>query len=407
MPNIGKAVGDFLGFDPTPGFNLGGSSSGAPVITGTGVNPRTGQRDQNAGVFWKGSDGNVYVSGKDGTNSAGNFDGNTANYWNAQGFKQISDPNVGKQNVAQPGANNTSTYNTGTGSGSGASWSSSDQANYQAALDQANFGLDRLPNQLKIAQGNINNGYNNALHQQDVLKGNAQTTYNNGNTENQQNYRTSQNDINQMAAGDRQSLLRYLASMGAGGGSEALYAVPEAVGEVASKGLSGASQNFAGNSKALTTNWQNFQNDDKQKRIDLANEQANQLNQAQAQNDSSRSSLLEQIRSLNGQRAAAMGGNVAASMSPFTSKINSLATKIDNLGKLQANYSGPTAAYAAPSLESFAPAQSGLAEAQVQQNAQSGVTPYLQLLLGNKDKRDNGTVTAVYDPNNQQNGVLI
>ena len=52
---------------------------------------------QSNGAYWIGADGNVYVKGHLGTNSAGRADANTANYWGSRGFNQIADP------VARPG----------------------------------------------------------------------------------------------------------------------------------------------------------------------------------------------------------------------------------------------------------------------------------------------------------------
>ena len=53
----------------------------------------SGTSSGGGGVFWKGADGNVWVKGSQGTNSAGAWDANTQNYWTGQGFSQINDPN--------------------------------------------------------------------------------------------------------------------------------------------------------------------------------------------------------------------------------------------------------------------------------------------------------------------------
>lgn len=285
--------------------------------------------------------------------------------------------------------------------GTQSAWTSADQANYDAAKGQVNYNLGRLPNQLRIAQGNITDAYGNAIRAQDTVLGNANNQFNQGTTQNQQSYRTSQNEINSQAASDRHSLLRYLASIGAGGGSEAEYMVPNAVGKMASQGLSGAANNFAQNNRALTTNIENFRDEDKQKRIDLANEKANQLNQVKASNDSARASLLQQLQALDGQRAASLGSNVSAALDPYVSQINKLNTSIDNLGRLKASYSGPTAAYVAPELAAFAPTQSGLNQQQIVAQANGASTPYLELLL-NADKRKDPSVFLPFDARRDQ-----
>lgn len=44
------------------------------------------------GTYWKGSDGNVWVAGDSGTNSAGAWNDGTIDYWNNLGYQQIADP---------------------------------------------------------------------------------------------------------------------------------------------------------------------------------------------------------------------------------------------------------------------------------------------------------------------------
>lgn len=44
------------------------------------------------GVFWRGADGNVWVKGAQGTNSAKQWDANSEKYWTGLGYGQIDDP---------------------------------------------------------------------------------------------------------------------------------------------------------------------------------------------------------------------------------------------------------------------------------------------------------------------------
>ena len=44
------------------------------------------------GTYWRGADGNVWVSGAQGVNSAGAFDANTNAYWNGLGYQEVFDP---------------------------------------------------------------------------------------------------------------------------------------------------------------------------------------------------------------------------------------------------------------------------------------------------------------------------
>lgn len=55
------------------------------------------------GYFWKGANGQVYVQGDKGINSAGKWDGNSAKYWTEQGFVQTPDSPTSKVNGANTG----------------------------------------------------------------------------------------------------------------------------------------------------------------------------------------------------------------------------------------------------------------------------------------------------------------
>ncbi len=295
-------------------------------------------------------------------------------------------------------------YGNPTGGGGVSAWTPGDQTNYQIGVDQVNSALGRLPGQFDVARGNINNQYNQANQSAVQALGNAKTQFNDGQTTNQQNYRTGQNDVNQMARGDHQSLLRRLSSMGAGGGSEAQYLIPELVGQQAAKGLAGAASNFAGNEQNLNTVYNSYEQDNKRHQDSLVNQRDQQLNQAQSQSDTNKSSLLQQLMGLNSSRAQSMGSNVRTAVDPYLSQINTLAESVNNLGRFNPKYTGEVAAYKAPSLDSFAPAQSGLNQSQAIQNAQGATTPYLEMLMGLKDKRE--TAPSIYNPNERQDNLF-
>lgn len=70
----------------------------------------------NNGSFWQGQDGNVYVAGNQGTNSAGAWDPNSQSYWQNQGYNLINNPNPTPQ---VNGATNGSGGNVLSGGGGG------------------------------------------------------------------------------------------------------------------------------------------------------------------------------------------------------------------------------------------------------------------------------------------------
>lgn len=106
---------------------------------------------KSGGVFWVGGNGKVYVSGQNGTNEAGKFDGNTRNYWEGRGFKQISDPNpanYGKIGTIAP-IDPSQLSDSGIGIGSASSNKTLDTAGLQS-LDSLIASFDTIRNQAKL-----------------------------------------------------------------------------------------------------------------------------------------------------------------------------------------------------------------------------------------------------------------
>lgn len=72
------------------------------------------QTNNPKGTFWRGADNNVWVTGDQGTNSAGAWDNNTAGYWSSLGYTQQNDP------VQTLGASTTGgSWSGGGGAGGG------------------------------------------------------------------------------------------------------------------------------------------------------------------------------------------------------------------------------------------------------------------------------------------------
>lgn len=251
------------------------------------------------------------------------------------------------------------------------------QQNAQA-IQIAQSGLDQIPNSLNIALGNVQKQYDQSKQSLDQDVQNATAQYGTDQTSNQQQYRTGENQVNQSASQDKQSLLRLLAGMGAGGGSEAQYLIPQLVGQQAAKGLAGAASTYADNGKTLSTNYGNFQNQEKQQEVGLENYLSQGQQQARSTADTQKSSLLQTLAGLQTNPANAQS---------YIDQITALQPQINQLQSFNPQYTGSLPTYQAPALSTFQPAGAQASQATVQQNAQGGTPSLLSLLAGQqKDK---------------------
>lgn len=335
----------------------------------------------NGSVYWVGQDGNIWIKGID---STGNW--NTWNAGPASGSKSLTstgfyDPWAGPEsagneifyNATQIADPKTSGQVLGDTTTSG---STSGPSNQQA-IDLANSALGRIPTQLDIALGNIAGQYSQKRNALTSGLQNATQQFQQGQTQNQQAYRTGQNQVNQNASQDRMSLLRVLAGMGAGGGSEAQYLVPSLVGNVAAKGLGQAGQTFAGNAQGLNTNFNLYKKQNEGEMQNLADWQVQQQNAARSTADQNKISLLQTLAGLQANPTAAQ---------PYIDQINALSGQVDQLQAFNPSFSGNVPSYTPPALSKFTPAGNQQVQVNARGNAQGGVTPYLNLIQGIKDK---------------------
>lgn len=274
--------------------------------------------------------------------------------------------------------------NTGT-SGGTSSWTSQDQAAYDQGIAIANTNLGRLPTQLDTARGNIDTQFGVKQNEIDSSLEQAQTNFQGGQTQNQQQRVTNNNQINQQAQGGLRALLRQIGASGGGGGSAYLYSAPQIVGEAAQQDLGGANQNFAQNQRALTSNFDQFKRENEQQGIQLGDWRTEQRQNAKTNYLTNKNNLLNSLAQLNAQRSLATGGDPTAAIQPYIDQINTNNTSIDELAAFNPQFSGKTPAYQAPNLSQFTLRDNPQIESTMR-NAQGGVTPYLNLLLGRDDR---------------------
>lgn len=328
--NIGNALGDLLGFDATPGYNL--QRDGSATYSGTANNSASQSSPTRVTRSDTGSDTGAYTTGS------------SAYY--------------------------------GGGSGGNA-----DVVNrFDQSIALINDALDRLPNQLAIAQGNINRNYNTQSNELDSGKAAAQQQYSTSTNQNAQNYRTNKNAIADQASGALRGLMRLLGAYGAVGSD--LGVAGNAVTNEANIQRAGAGQTYSQNQQGLDTNWNTYQNDWTNEKRKLNDWRTEQLDSAQAQNLTTKQDLLTRLADFKGQRAAAQGGSYAGSAQEYLDQAQALGSRIDALGRINPTYTGKTVTYDAPTLDSYALANAPQATIQQTQGATS---PLLALLLG-RDK---------------------
>lgn len=260
---------------------------------------------------------------------------------------------------------------------------------FNQGINTVQSALDRSGTQLGVAQSNINNQFNTNQNQLDSSKAQAQQSYDQSGVQNQQALRTNKNTIADQASQGLRGLLRTLGMYGAGGSSEALYNAPQAVATQASAQRAGAGQTFAQNQQGLDTNWNNFVNQDTSSRQKLSDWKTQQLNGAQAQSDTAKQNLLQQLAQLQGQKAAYTGGSYTGAAQPYLDQANQLSGTIDQLGAFNPTYNGVTPTYTAPTLDSYI-AQQNTGVTTGQGAAQDNVSPYLTALLGQNKQKING-----------------
>lgn len=277
--------------------------------------------------------------------------------------------------------------NTSGSGGSRASYDPAQLAAYDQAIGIAQSALDRAGGQLNTALANIGDQYRVQQNELNSNRAQAQNNYNTSTTQNRQNLRTDKNVIADQTSQGLRGLLRQLGAFGAGGSSDALYVAPQAVADAASVQRAGAGQTFAQNQSSLDTNWNNFQTQDEQERDKLNDWRSIQERTARQTIENNKQSILQRLAELQGARTSLMGGNAVAAAQPFIDQINASANQVDSLARFSPTYSGTRPVYNAPELDSYV--AEAVSPATIAPSSQGGgATPFLSLLLGQQDERN-------------------
>lgn len=168
----------------------------------------------DSGVFWRGADGQVYVKGAEGTNSAGAWDANTQQYWADRDFALINDPNAPVQTQTQQ----TQTLAPSTAPVAAATGPVAPVFN-QAAADNTQRTINELPGLLAAALEAEGVRYGNTMGEYNAQEQSQRGTYNKSTETNQLNY--DANFMDSIRAGSKglNGLMNILRGTGAAGGT--------------------------------------------------------------------------------------------------------------------------------------------------------------------------------------------
>lgn len=256
-------------------------------------------------------------------------------------------------------------------------------AAYDQGIGNVNSALGRLGNQQNSGYSGIESSYQDALNQLLLGKNRANQDYTNTKQTAATDYVGAKNTVGSQAGEAITGLQRLLGSRGAGGGSAARVAAPQAVARGASLQRADIGSTFGKNNQALDTNWGNYMTD-YQNQVSSAGNQRNQQRQSLEQSiEGNRANLLQTLAQLTGQRATAAGGSATGAAQPYLDQANSVLDRLSNYNVAPINFQ--TQAFQAPELSTYNPQQ-----ATPEFQRQSGgdyFSPYLQALLGKKQQR--------------------
>lgn len=344
--------------------------------------------------WWSGSDGNIWANVEGyGVMNLGKGTYAAQNVASRQGLdinKQIADPNAPAKNSTAD-SNTYSTTRTSGGSGSSNAQEEAIKANmrniYDRQISDINSNIDSLQGQLDNALAGVKNEYDTYKNEQQSSYNANKNDYDTKTLQNRQDLRANRNEITDRASRGLRGMLRILGAMGAGGGSEARYEIPQMVTDQANSEFNNAGQTYARNQQDNDTNWNNYVNqfeNDKKKLEDWYNGQVKSKRQ---ESEERRQSLLADLVTAYGNRAQ-YGGDYGNSINDAYNRIAESRNRVTDLGKFTpTKYTGMTAVYNAPDLASYDTGKTNLTTEVVDSNT-SATSPLLVALQGLNRKKN-------------------
>ena len=368
-------------------------------------------RNRRLGTFWRGKDGNVYVAGSNGVNSAGRWDDNSAYHWGNQGYRHVADPRgisgrLGAGNLTIGGGQPSQGYQgdaptwqsfTGGGWGSGGGGggqAARDKANAIAAYDeeirQANDALGRLGAQQGIGESNAAKARDRAFTENENSFNQARGMYDMNTRDAIDRIKKTRDQVESDAADKIRSARGVFAAGGAADSSFAKILAPFMIGKEASKQQGQAQDTYARNRREMDINYAATENAYKKNKRDVQGEYDNRINGICQKIQGTRSDLEDRIRRANINKGVANGSSLAAAQASQREAADHISGYGREIDQLSADRSIPVekVEWRAPKLDSYETRDVAVKP----ENAENGavndqIAPNLQPLLDTDDKK--------------------
>lgn len=300
------------------------------------------------GSFWIGADGNVWVAGANGTNSAGRADANTNQYWQSQGYQPIADPSGSASNLWGNYLNEAPTLSkiggsSGSGSGSYApTYNPEDLAYLDDQSNQLNRQMGRTDTTLANALDAILQNYNKELSGANTARGRNIEDFD---TKTQISESGRARELGKVDTSARMlaDSLRQRIGLASGSGSSAYQiTAPRAVQRQASDQRGDVLQDYSANFKQLDTDKRRSEEDYNSLLGELSKQRTAKEGGTRGDIEAQRNQIRENQSRIAAERARLLGGGysgVRAATAPIQSQIAQGESLIDSIySKYAAKY---------------------------------------------------------------------
>jgi hypothetical protein len=325
----------------------------------------------SGGVYWRGTDGNIYWKTSNGTQNLG-ANPSAATLSTSQ---QIADPNPGGGQAAVA---------TGRPS-TGANAPELDTA----ALGATDAAINSLGTEASVGNQNIDDSLRSVMGRYDQDRSKNEGNYNDSTVTNNQNLQKNKQNALVAAAQGRRGLRGTLSALGALSG-DGIILSDRAVTDAANDDIGEAADTFSGNQTSLDKAWREFDDEDKERRAEAQTSASNQRTALEGSIASKRQQLLQkkaELYSKGGRNAeaAALLGEAGGLNNEIASKSRVAATPITER----------SAAFTPGDLEDYlAGAGDMTVDVAAGGNGGAGAGTPSTLLAGRKDRKEKEAVAA-------------